>query len=89
MANLMEEKILEIISKADKGDGYFIPHVLRKKFYADDIADNFRKFTEWKDNSIDIGIILLNSNGLYSYRDSDFLILDELFDYWWNNIKDK
>ena len=68
----MEEKILEIISKVDKGDGYFIPHILRKKFYADDIADNFRKFLVY-----------------WVGKDDVNLNLDNDFDYWWNNIKDK
>jgi len=90
----MEEKILEIISKVDKGDGYFIPHVLRKKFYADDIADNFRKFTEWFFiNYKDYLTLQIDEEDLiYGYGRQDYYpkgTVEVIFIYWWNNIKDK
>ena len=73
----MEEKILEIMNEnsSDANNGQM--SVVTEDSYsdvADEIADNFRKFTEW----------------LLSVRDMQTrMSIDKLFIYWWNNFKDK
>ena len=87
MANLMEEKILEIVKRNFEIRDGLINQA--QKDVADEIADIFRKFTEW-----------IGENGYYFDTDDNTWIIeddpeiirdttDKLFDYWWNNIKDK
>jgi len=71
MANLMEEKIHEIMKQSDKQP---FDYDVCREIAIGEIADIFRKFTEW----------------LLSARDMQTRIsIDKLFIYWWNNIKDK
>ena len=53
---------------------------------AKEITSMVMEFVEWKDNMQSKGTIFHNADGLYSLKDSD-LTTNELFQYWFNNIK--
>ena len=89
MANLMEEKILEIVKRNFEIRDGLINQA--QKDTADEIADNFRKFIWWYTmKKIQLSDHENHSiKGWKDYSDKTLMTFDELFDYWWNNIKDK
>ena len=88
----MEEKILEIMNEnsSDANNGQMF--VVTEDSYsdvADEIADIFRKFIDYFTNEDSPYAILYgNQEERFATKNKDYTI-DELFNFWWNNIKDK
>lgn len=91
----MKDKILEIMQKTDKvnENKHYSPPDKRQKISAKLIADMIQKFVEWLiiDQEIFMGELteqyIINDNLYVNGR--KLKTLDELFNYWFNNIKDK
>ena len=81
----MEEKILEIVKRNFEIRDGLINQA--QKDTAEEVVDMVKHFTNWLSEKE-----LSYLKGMY-YVDRDGgvfeLTFDELFDYWWNNIKDK
>lgn len=86
---LMKEDILEIIDKNCDQYGYMYDNA------AKEIADNFTRFVEWKDFSIDVGTRLDFDDNPKMYYVAETLYDIKYFDfagiysYWITNIRDK
>ena len=83
----MENKILEIMKDwiiVPIRNGH--PTGIEGSFdAAQNITSMVMEFIRWKDNLMSNGIIFYNGYDLYSYEDDDY-ILNELFQYWFDNI---
>ena len=84
----MEEKILEIVKRNFEIRDGLINQA--QKDTADEIADNFRKFIWWLSDHENHSIYYEKNSvkGWKDYSDKTLMTFDELFAYWWNNIKD-
>ena len=90
----MKDKILEIMQGVDKAnaDKHYENPDKRQKTSARLIAGMVKAFTEWKDletivqrqTRYTVKYLLLDLDA-----PPDLMTLDELFNYWYDNIKDK
>lgn len=90
----MKDKIIKIIQKDNLGNNQlmnmYLPQDINKD--ASEIADMVKAFTEWKDletivqrqTRYTVKYLLLDLDA-----PPDLMTLDELFNYWYDNIKDK
>jgi hypothetical protein len=89
----MENKILEIIFKNSAGSTENITDGLYYKITVKEIATMFREFWNWFMWQDEIGTegCIRKNDGTVVHLDDDNTehTLDELFDYWFNNIKQK
>jgi len=85
----MEEKILELIKKRLYKDGDVYVFYKKQSMYLciKDIASLFREFIEWSAQNV----IKTWRNNKYLIIDLDISLdtSDELFDYWYSNIRNK
>jgi D-alanine-D-alanine ligase-like ATP-grasp enzyme len=83
----MEKIYLEIINKVEHAKRHeYIPPAKRQKIMAKELADLNREFNHWKDQRLTSGKIIWHE-GFYLYAKK--YTLDDLFNYWFDNIYKK
>ena len=84
----MKKQIFEIIDRKLMLDQPR-PEVAKMET-ASEIADIFRKFTEWKDWQMNLrNVKHYFKRNKYQFKSEQLMTLDDLFNYWYENFKDK
>ena len=71
----MEEQIFKRLQMI-----YPVTTMDNSKCAAKEITSDIKEFIEWKDDLTASGIIFYDGNGIYSYKDYNF-VLDDLYEY--------